>query len=110
MSVSVHVIDCVYGRPAVAMSVGLSREINGEYREQWRDETDDDGRILALLKAPLPRGSYALELNLDGYFRKLGLMPVNSAVTMRFYMPSETHYYGLSVLVTPSACITYKEA
>jgi 5-hydroxyisourate hydrolase-like protein (transthyretin family) len=110
MSVSVHVIDCVYGRPAVAMPVGLSREIDGEYREQWRDETDGDGRILALLKAPLPRGSYALELNLDGYFRKLGLMPVNSAITMRFHIPSETHYYGLSVLVTPSACITYKEA
>jgi 5-hydroxyisourate hydrolase-like protein (transthyretin family) len=110
MSVSVHVIDCVYGRPAVAMSVGLSREIDGEYHEQWRDETDDDGRISALLKAPLPRGSYCLELDLDGYYRKLGLTPLNSAISVRFYMPSDTHYYGLSVLVTPSICITYKES
>lgn len=94
MSVSAHVIDCVYGRPTVAMSVGLSWDINGEYHEQWCDETDDDGRDTTLSKAPLPRGSYSIELNLDSYFRKLGLVLVDSAITMRVRCKSDGSAFG----------------
>lgn len=109
MSVSVHVVDCVYGRPAVGLSACLSRELDGVATEQWRDRTDDDGRISSLRKSPLERGSYTLELDLDDYFCTLGFAPFNSAISMRFYLPSETHHYGLSVLITPTACMTFKE-
>lgn len=110
MSVSVSVVDCVYGRPAIGMAVLLMREVDGVFTEQWRDRTDNDGRISGLHNSPLPRGSYALELDLESYFCTLGFRPLNSAITMRFYMPGEDHHYGLSVLVTPSACITFMEA
>jgi 5-hydroxyisourate hydrolase len=109
MSVSVNVVDCVYGRPAIGMAVRLMREVDGAFTEQWHDRTDDDGRISGLQNSPLPRGSYALELDLEGYFCTLGFMPLNSAITMRFHLPGEDHHYRLSVLVTPSVCITFKE-
>jgi 5-hydroxyisourate hydrolase-like protein (transthyretin family) len=109
MSLSIHVIDCVYGRPAVGMSVSLSRESSDGRSEQWRDKTDDDGRISSLLKNPLPRGSYTLEFDLDRYFSTLGFAPASSAVAMRFHLPNEAYHYGVNVLVTPSACTIYKE-
>jgi 5-hydroxyisourate hydrolase len=110
MSISVHVVDCVYGRPAIGMPVSVSREVEGAFAEQWRDRTDDDGRISGLHRSPLARGSYTIELDLDGYFCPLGFAPLNSSITVHFYLPGETHHYGLSVLVTPSACVTFKEA
>jgi 5-hydroxyisourate hydrolase len=109
MSVSVNVVDCVYGRPAVNMAVRLMREIGGVLTEQWRDRTNDDGRVFGLQNSPLTRGSYALELDLEGYFCVLGFTPLNSAITMRFRAPGEDRHCRLSVLVTPSACTTFME-
>jgi 5-hydroxyisourate hydrolase-like protein (transthyretin family) len=109
MSVSVSVVDCVYGRPAVDMAVRLMREVDGVLTEQWRQRTNDDGRISGLPDSPLARGSYALELDLEGYFCALGFMPLHSAVTMRFRAPGENRHSRLSVLVTPSACMTFME-
>ena len=109
MSVSIQVVDCVYGRPAVGMSVSLSRVGGDGLSEQWRAKTDEDGRISSLLKSPMARGYYLLEFDLDLYFSTLGFAPTSSAIAMRFHIPSETYHYGLSVLVTPSACTIFKE-
>jgi 5-hydroxyisourate hydrolase-like protein (transthyretin family) len=109
MGVSVSVVDGVYGRPAVNMAVRLMREVNGVFAEQWRHRTDDDGCIPGLLSSPLARGSYALELDLEGYFSILGFMPLNSAVTVQFHTPGEDHRRQLSVLVTPSSFVTFME-
>ncbi|SRR6266487_356980 len=109
MTVSVNVVDCVYGRPAVNMAVRLMREVDGVFTEQWRDRTNDEGRVRSLQNSPLTRGAYELELDLEGYFCTLGFMPLNSACTMRFRTPGEDRHYQLSVLVTPSACFTFTE-
>lgn len=109
MGFSVSVIDGVYGRPAVNMSVRLMREVDGVLAEQWRHQTNDDGCISGLENSPLPRGSYALELDLKGYFSTLGFMPLNSAMTMQFHTPGEDRHRQLSVLVTPSTCVTFME-
>jgi 5-hydroxyisourate hydrolase len=109
MGLSVSVVDCVFGRPAVSMSVRLMREVDGVFAEQWRHQTNDDGFISGLQNSPLTRGSYALELDLEGYFSTLGFTPLNSAVTVRFRSPGERHHCRLSALVTPSACTTFME-
>jgi 5-hydroxyisourate hydrolase len=109
MSVSVRVVDCVYGRPAVNMAVRLMREVGGVLTEQWRDHTDDDGHIPGLRNSPLKRGSYALELDLEDYFCTLGFTPLNAVITMRFRTPGEGRHNQLSVLVTPSAFMTFME-
>lgn len=109
MSLHVSVVDGVYGRPAVNMGVRLLREVDGVFAEQWRRRTNDDGCILSLQNSPLARGSYALELDLKGYFSTLGFMPLNSAVTMQFHSPGEDGHRRLSALVTPSTCVTFME-
>jgi 5-hydroxyisourate hydrolase-like protein (transthyretin family) len=109
MSVSVCVVDCVYGRPAVNMPVRLMREVGGVLTEQWRDRTNEDGRVPDLQNLSLQRGSYALELDLESYFCTLGFTPLNAAITMRFRAAGEGRHSQLSVLVTPSACMTFME-
>jgi 5-hydroxyisourate hydrolase len=110
MSVSVRVLDALYGRPAVGVSACLSREADGGIAEQWRERTDDDGLISSLAKPALPFGAYRLELDLDSYFGALGLSPTFSAITIRFYVMAETPYSSISMLITPSACVTFKES
>jgi 5-hydroxyisourate hydrolase-like protein (transthyretin family) len=108
VSVSIRVIDSVYGRPATGLSVSFSRELEGVLVEKWRDHTDDDGRISGLPNPSQP-GSYTVEFDLDGYFRTLGYAPINSAISMRFHVTGETRYYGLSLLITPSSCVAFRE-
>jgi 5-hydroxyisourate hydrolase-like protein (transthyretin family) len=108
MSLSISVIDCIYGRSAIAMPVRLSREIDGVFAEQWHDQTDDRGSISGLHKPPLPPGSYTLEFDLEAYFRTLGYASFHSSIMLRFHVPSEAHVYELSLLVTPSTCVAYR--
>lgn len=44
MSVSVRVVDCVYGKPAIGVLIRLSSQIDGTWTEQWRDRVGEDGR------------------------------------------------------------------
>jgi 5-hydroxyisourate hydrolase-like protein (transthyretin family) len=108
MSLSIRVVDSVYGRSATGMQVSLSRSDEGVIREQWREQTDEDGRISGLKKPPLPRGSYTLEFYLEDYFRHLGYAPLNSAISVRFYVSSDRHH-GLTLVITPSSCIVLRE-
>ena len=105
MGVFVNVVDCVYGRAAAGMSVRLIRDADGLLTQQWSLLTDDDGNIESPLNSSLPQGTYELEMDLKGYFTALGFMPLNSALTVRFHLPGGNYRYGLTVLVTPSACI-----
>jgi 5-hydroxyisourate hydrolase-like protein (transthyretin family) len=109
MSVSIHVTDCVYGRPAAGLSASLSRELDGVAVRQWRDQTDEDGRISGLTKPPLVPGSYILEIDLESYFRALGYESLNSAISVRFRVTDETGHYGLSVFITPAGCMALRE-
>jgi len=110
MSVSVSIVDCVYGRPAVGMAIRLIRDADGVLTQQWRLRTDDDGHISGPADTPLPHGTYELELDIEGYFTTLGFMSLNSAITVRFHLPGGNYHYCLAALVSPSACIVFKES
>ena len=91
------------------MSVELSRDVNGAFVTQWREKTDDDGRISSLRTSPLATGAYLLEFDLDGYCRALGYASLNSAIGVRFFLASQNQHYALSVLITPTSCTTFKD-
>jgi 5-hydroxyisourate hydrolase-like protein (transthyretin family) len=109
MSVSIRATDCVYGRPAAGLCAGLSRELDGVAVKQWRDQTDEDGCISGLTKPLLAPGSYIIEIDLESYFRALGYESLNSAISVRFRVISETDHYGLSVFITPAGCMVLRE-
>jgi len=108
MSVSVHVIDGVYGRAVIGMSVRLDRYIDGSWIEQLRDKTDDDG-LSGGPSASLERGVYRLELDLDGYFSSLGITPFYPAINIVFRIGDQNYSHRISLLITPSAYTTYQQ-
>jgi 5-hydroxyisourate hydrolase-like protein (transthyretin family) len=108
MSVSISVIDGVYGRPAAGISVSVSREANGVVAEKWHYRTGEDGCVSDLMRPPQVRGSYILNIDLEGYFSTLGYASLFSVVTTRFRVADDTHDHQLSVIITPASCTTLK--
>ncbi len=108
MSVSIHVIDGVYGRPAAGLSVNFSHELEGVTAEQWRDQTGEDGRVCWLLDSSKARGFYTIEIDLEGYFSALGYTSLIRAVSTRFRVANETNHCELSVFITPASCFVLK--
>lgn len=105
----IRVVDCVYGQPAVGVPVDVIREFEGAVVQQWRNHTGDDGYVSGLTEAMRGRGSYTLIFDLDGYFRKLGYTTLNSAISVRFNVPRDSNHCSLSMLITPSSCVTFRE-
>jgi 5-hydroxyisourate hydrolase-like protein (transthyretin family) len=108
MSVSIHVTDSVYGRPAVGLTVKFTRELEGAAVEQWRDQTGEDGRISRRLDSPGTRGPYIIEIDLDRYFSTLGYASLISSVSTRFRVANETSHCELSIFITPASCFVIR--
>jgi 5-hydroxyisourate hydrolase len=108
MSISVRVLDWVYGRPAVDMGIRLSRDHGGEWQEEARGRTDVDG-YLAGLPATMSRGLHRLDVDLDEYFAGIGVMPFYPTITIIFRVTDLTASYHIPVLITPHAYATYRE-
>lgn len=108
MSVSVRVIDGIYGRPAAGLTVSLSREFDGEFVRRWTGRADESGQVLSLRELSLPPGAYRLEFDLGEYFNTLGYAPHNSAIGVCF-TANRGHVYRITLLVTPAHCIIFSE-
>jgi 5-hydroxyisourate hydrolase len=109
MSVSIRVVNSIYGRPAAGVSVDLSCEREGSPVLRWHDLTDDEGRISGMPEPAPGRGFYTLVFDLDDYFGKLGYSGLNSAISIRFHAVSDTEHYGLFLLISPASCVAYRE-
>jgi 5-hydroxyisourate hydrolase len=108
MSVSVQVVDGVYGRSMIGMSLRFDRYIDGSWIEQLRAKTDDDG-VSGGPSAPVERGIYRLELDLDGYFSSLGITPFYPAINIVFRTGDPNYSHRISLLITPSAYTIYQQ-
>jgi 5-hydroxyisourate hydrolase len=108
MSVSIRIVDCVYGRPAVGVSVDVTRERDGLAVWQRREQTDDEGCLSGLLEPMRERGSYTLVFDLDDYYRKLGHSSLTAAISIRLHAASPTLHSHLSLLITPTSCTAYR--
>lgn len=109
MSVSVRVINGIYGRPAAGLMVSLSREVDGEFVQQWTGRADESGQVLSLQELSLPPGTYRLEFDLDDYFCALGYAPCYSAIEVCFFMTNRGHVYRITLLATPANCAIFRE-
>jgi len=109
VSVSVRVINGIYGRPAAGLTVSLSREVDGEFVQQWTGRADESGQVLSLQELSLPPGTYRLEFDLDDYFCALGYASYYSAIGVCFFMADRGHVYRITLLATPANCTIFRE-
>jgi len=109
VSVSVHVVNGAYGRPVVGMSARIDSRVDGAWVEQIRAETDEKGDIPGCPAWPLTRGVYQIELDLDRYFSSLGITPFYPSVAIRFRISDPSYEHHISLLVTPSSYLTYRQ-
>lgn len=109
MSVLVHIVDGVHGRPVIGMSGRLDSRIDGAWVEQLRVKTDGRGTLSGSPDWPLTRGLYQLELDLDGYFSSLGIIPFYPAITICFRIADPSYVHQISLLITPTAYMTYQQ-
>ncbi|MEU7977110.1 hydroxyisourate hydrolase [Micromonospora sp. NPDC049081] len=109
MSVSVRVVDGIYGRPAAGLAVTLSREFDGEFVRRWTGRADESGQVLSMRELSLPHGEYRLEFDLGEYFSTLGYAPKNSSIGVCF-TANPGQVYQITLLVSPANCIIFSEA
>jgi 5-hydroxyisourate hydrolase len=109
VTMPVRVIDGMYGRPAEGMPVRLERDIDGRWAEQARVLTDGTGRVSRWPGSVTVPGIYRLEFDLDAYFSTLGITPLYPVITMVIRLSNASRRNRISLLVMPSACVSYQE-
>jgi 5-hydroxyisourate hydrolase len=101
MGVSIHVTDCMYGRPAAGMNVSFDQEVEGIWKERERGVTADDGRFVGLPHEKLTKGLYRLTFDLDGYYARLGSTPFHPRAAVEFRVGDSRDNCHIPLMVTP---------
>jgi 5-hydroxyisourate hydrolase len=109
MSVSVRVINGVYGRPVIGMPARLARMLEGSWIEQVRVNTDDRGGIPGHPHWSLAGGLAQLELDLDGYFASLGITPFCPIISIYFRIDDPRQETYIIVVTTPFSYAVYQQ-
>lgn len=107
MSVSVQVVNGVYGLAAAGLAVRLDRADGGGWTEVARAKTDDDGHVSTWQSAIDSPGAYRLEFGTDSYFTSLGITPFYPVVTVEFRLPDPGYPHQVRLLLTPWSFLAY---
>ena len=104
-----HVLDTMHGRPAVGVTLRLSRD----GRSVASSITNIDGRCEApLLSGGLATGAYRLEFDVGDYFRDMGVaLPAPAfleTVAIEFGIADLGSHYHVPLLVSPYGYSTYR--
>ena len=108
--ITTHILDTAQGRPAAGVSVTLSTEDNGGWRELGAGVTDADGRVTGLLGAgpALPAGTYRMHFATAGYFDALGQSAFYPWVEVVFRIAGSGEHYHIPLLLSPYGYSTYR--
>lgn len=107
MSVSIQILDSVYGRPAAGVLVSIARNAPEGWADQAQEQTDVSGLVSGLSDALAEGGIYKVEFDLDRYFSSLGVNPFYSAVTIKFKVVDAHQPQHISLFISPYSCATY---
>jgi 5-hydroxyisourate hydrolase len=105
-TVTTHVLDVGFGRPAEGVSVTLTRE--GALVASGL--TDADGRVrgLGTEPGPLGAGSYRLTFAVRDYFAKTGRDAFYREVVVQFEIGGGEEDYHVPLLLGPFGYTTYR--
>ena len=106
-TISTHVLDLGSGEPAAGVPVALFRLADdGQPTLLAEAETDDDGRVRALLSDELRTGSYQLVFDVAAYLGDDAEFFENMAVGFRVDDPQRS--YHVPLLLSPFGLSTYR--
>jgi 5-hydroxyisourate hydrolase len=108
-AITTHVLDTSVGRPAAGIAVHLERVEHERWETVGRAETDDDGRVRALVpeNAPLAAGIYRLTFDTGPYFERAKTPTFYPHVIVVFEVAAERHYH-VPLLISPFGYSTYR--
>lgn len=111
-TISTHVLDTANGKPAGGVLIELKVEKNGTFELIGGGVTNDDGRVVDLLKEefkPLVSGLYRMSFNVEQYMEDTGrenyFYPY---VDITFRLESPDDHYHVPLLISPYGFSTYR--
>ncbi|CAN5601953.1 hydroxyisourate hydrolase [soil metagenome] len=110
-TISTHILDTAYGKPANGVAVYLESQNNDESWEQLAHAwTDEEGRVkpFFLLEEPLPAGTYRLVFDIEAYFSALDIGCFYPQVCVVFTIREEPQHYHIPLLISPFGYSTYR--
>lgn len=109
MGLSTHILDTALGRPAVGVTLVLSRRVGDCWDEVGRGATDADGRCRTLLgDAALAETEYRLRFEVGPYFTSQGLASLYPFVEIVFAVRNPSQHFHIPLLVTANGYTTYR--
>jgi 5-hydroxyisourate hydrolase len=107
VSLSTHVLDSGFGRPAEGVPVVLYRvEADGASSAIAHARTDSDGRVGALV-AELGAGNFRLAFDTGAYFAASGQRGFYPEVVVTFTVTDPGRHHHVPLLLSPFAYSTY---
>src|SRR5690349_17039190 len=107
--ITTHILDTTLGKPARGVTIVLYGEVDHDWAEIARGETNADGRIKDLLPTDdtQPIGTYKLKFLIEEYFSRLGTTSFYPFVEICFHVASTEHYH-VPLLLNPFGYATYR--
>ena len=108
MNVIIEVIDSMLGHPAEGVHVRIESQVDEGPAVEVEGRTDENGQFGHSLAGPaLGRGIHRLELDIDGYFATVGLVPFQSKSVIEFRVLDPAERQHIVVMIAPYAQIVY---
>jgi 5-hydroxyisourate hydrolase len=109
MGLSTHILDTALGRPAVGVTLVLSREAGDGWGEVGRGQTDADGRCRTLLgEQALERATYKLRFETAPYFAAQKMTALYPYVEIVFSVADSSQHYHIPLLLAANGYTTYR--
>lgn len=106
-TISTHVLDTAFGKPAVGVGVALERASDNAV--VGSGTTDGDGRVTDLVSSetPLSQGVYRLRFDVGPYFAAARRTAFYPEVVIVFRVTGDAHYH-VPLLLSPFGYSTYR--
>lgn len=108
-SVSTHILDTTFGKPAANVPVLLEKRGDGRWEKEGSGVTDADGRIRDLVpEGKLEVATYRITFDTSAYFHLQGMECFYPEVSVVFQIREPESHYHVPLLVSPFGYSTYR--
>ena len=105
-TITTHVLDTVFGKPAAGVAVRLQQLVEGRWVSVSTGATDADGRCRDLADSAAA-GAYQLSFDTGAYFESQNRNSIYTWISITFTCDGEAHYH-LPLLLSDNSYTTYR--